>query len=157
MARLAGMEKLFLNGEPLSITMTQSHQVIYSSMPEVDPDWTYRDLRGHKHYYDNGYPTLEWVAVGTYFCYECNENHENSEHRCIQCGEEIKPGTRPPSPFGTVLPGLIEVTAEVVGEQAPQEFEFSVGEERFKFIRVSRDISSHEVPRSSYVGQPIDS
>lgn len=31
--------------------------------PEADKDWRATDSNGHEHYWDNGWPTLEWVVV----------------------------------------------------------------------------------------------
>ena len=84
-----------------------------SMLPEPDPDWTFTDAAGHAHYYDDGYPTLERVVVETWWCVDCHDHHDDEAMACPICGEHIRPGTRPPSPFPKYIPGLETWTVEV--------------------------------------------
>lgn len=40
---------------------------------------------------------MEWVVTGGYWCEQHQEEHEEGEFRCRQCGEPISPGMLPPS------------------------------------------------------------
>jgi hypothetical protein len=75
-----------------------------------DPDWEVKDLKGHVHRYGDGFslPTLEWVVTLTWWCEDCNDEHDEGEWRCVQCGEPIKPGRRPVS-GRQMVPGRIDV------------------------------------------------
>ena len=80
-----------------------------SVMVEPDPDWRYTDQQGHKHAYVPGeedhYPTLVTVLEEPYWCPDCHDEHQDSHHECVICGEEIVPGSRvPPGP--TYMPGM---------------------------------------------------
>lgn len=156
---------LKLHGVPLNITMNQTNEVVYSMLPERDPDWTFTDAAGHRHFYDgrrvptllrrHGYPTLETVEVGTYFCHDCCEEHTEYETRCPLCSEVITPGTRPPNPFGTVIPGVTEITAELAGGLGPEEFEFTLEGTTFLFRLIGSQLDSIEDPVTfQYVGTP---
>ena len=97
-----------------SIELSVNQVEIPPSMyPGPDPDWTYADAAGHEHYYDRGYPTLERVVTGSWWCVDCHEEHEDTALACPVCGEQVEPGTRPPSPFPTYVEGTREMTFEV--------------------------------------------
>ena len=74
--------------------------------PERDPDWTYTDKAGHHH--DAKLATCEVVVTRTYWCEDCQDEHEESELRCKECGEVINPGTRTALP--KQIPGLTHGT-----------------------------------------------
>jgi len=55
-----------------------------------DPDWRMVDAAGHGHFYDDGYPTLEWEGL------PCTMGHGDDcdaegFYRCPMCWEEIQP------------------------------------------------------------------
>lgn len=78
-----------------------------SNAPSRDPDWTYTDKRGHEHHYEGGlYPTLRWVVDETYWCDDCQEDHEDGHYECPECGEHIEPGMRDPSGKRELVSGL---------------------------------------------------
>lgn len=80
---------------------------VSTSLPEHDPDWQYTDAQGHKHSMVKGkYPMLRWVVFKTYFCSDCNDEHEKGEYRCKLCNEVITPGSRNPSPHPKLVLGL---------------------------------------------------
>lgn len=108
--------EMTVDGEPVrgSITFESNPIEIPPSMyPEPDPDWRYTDHQGHEHYYDDGYPTLERIVVNTWWCVDCHEHHDDVALACRICGEQIEPGTQPPSPYPTFVQGTTTWTVEV--------------------------------------------
>ena len=80
----------------------------------ADERWKFTDSNGHEHSYtskprDHGdhYPTLIYVPGPTYYCADCNDEHEDyavSRYECRTCGEAIVPGSREPqNPEALVL------------------------------------------------------
>lgn len=80
---------------------------VTSGLPRPSKSWTYTDQQGHQHRYDDGYPTLVTVVERTYWCDECNDEHQDTHLACGLCGEEISPGVVGPSPFREFAPGRI--------------------------------------------------
>lgn len=78
---------------------------VTSGLPRPDENWTYTDQHGHEHRYDDGYPTLIQVVDETYWCPDCNDEHEKTHLECRECGEHINPGLRGPSMFREFIPG----------------------------------------------------
>lgn len=78
---------------------------VTSGLPRPDETWSYIDRQGHGHRYDNGYPTLVEVVDRTYWCADCNDEHQDTHLECRICGESIEPGMRGPSPFREFAPG----------------------------------------------------
>jgi hypothetical protein len=72
-----------------------------------DPKWRFTDAHGHEHYRadDGTCPTLVNVVDDTYWCFDCDDEHTDSHLGCAICGEEIKPGLLPPSPFREFIQG----------------------------------------------------
>lgn len=80
---------------------------VTSSLPKPDTRWTFTDANGHRHRYEDGaYPTLVRVVDETYWCPDCNEDHEVTHLGCRECGERIEPGMVGPSGFRESIPGL---------------------------------------------------
>lgn len=74
---------------------TEEVDVTTGPLPERDPEWIYTDHQGHVHaLVDGEYPTLRWVDDEPYWCEEHQEEHETGHYECVQCGEQIEPGTR---------------------------------------------------------------
>ena len=68
---------------------------------EQDPDWRYTDPAGHEHRYVHlpkqerlEVPTVDWHTTYTYWCEDCQEEHEDGEYRCYRCGAVVVPGMR---------------------------------------------------------------
>lgn len=69
---------------------------------EPDPHWSYTDPAGHAHrwvskdgsplWLGGSVPTVERVVTGSHWCAECQDDHEESELRCRECGAVVKPG-----------------------------------------------------------------
>ena len=79
---------------------------VTSNAPRTDEAWTYTDERGHEHYWRDGYPTLQWVTEDTYWCSDCDDEHDDGGHwECRECGETVEPGMRPPSMYREFMPG----------------------------------------------------
>ncbi len=80
---------------PWSITAEQEMIPISMSGPVADTSWQHLDAAGHGHFWQDGYPTLEWVRV------PCTMGHDHDcdaegYYRCPNCGEVIIPGTVSP-------------------------------------------------------------
>lgn len=75
--------------EVRTVTVTPS----YGRVP--DHRWTFTDRAGHHHGWhpSGGYPTLKEVVTETYWCGDCDDEHERTEWRCALCGEVIEPAT----------------------------------------------------------------
>lgn len=74
-----------------------------------DEDWQFTDTYGHHHWYNKRtkrYPTLVQVVD----CPETEDYPEDWHYECCICGEEIHPGTKPPSCFRERIPGLLHIT-----------------------------------------------
>jgi hypothetical protein len=69
-------------------------------LSDIDAGWTFTDGHGHAHHCEyeaaDHYPTLTLVTDGTYWCADCEDEHELSHLECRQCGEEIRPGITGP-------------------------------------------------------------
>lgn len=100
------MEKT-LTADGHTFRVEQDAVDVTSNAPRRDKDWREIDPSGHEHYMqDGGYPTLEWVVTGGYWCEMHNEEHEEGEWRCRQCGEPVSPGMLPPSGHVETVPGM---------------------------------------------------
>ena len=84
----------------------QDYAEFATAGPEADKDWRETDSNGHEHYWDSGWPTLEWVVTGVYWCEMHNEEHEEGEWRCRKCGEHVEPGMRHPGPRVMTVPSV---------------------------------------------------
>lgn len=145
-----------IDGEQVRGTLTveqQSIEVPPTMLPQPDLNWRYTDERGHEHHYDNGYPTLETVVTGTWWCQDCHEEHAETALACRQCGEHITPGTKPPSPFPTYVQGPSSWSVEV-GRFYPlrTELDVEVGGMAGRATVVEAAMSSHEQGRATLVG-----
>lgn len=71
--------------------ITVEHQVVeITTGPrhELDPDWSYTDPAGHVH---TSLETLEYVVTGHYYCDTCQDDHDDTEWRCHECGAVVEP------------------------------------------------------------------
>ena len=82
-----------------------------SYLPYVDPAWSETDAHGHQHAGHALASTTMPRYDGTYWCEYCRDTHDNYLGLfCIECGDEVKPGTRVDS-TGSILPGPKSATA----------------------------------------------
>jgi hypothetical protein len=79
---------------------------VTTNAPRPDKDWRETDSNGHEHYWQDGWPTLEWIVDGAYWCEQHQEEHEEGHYACKVCGEEVKPGMRGPSGIVETIPGM---------------------------------------------------
>lgn len=104
-------------------------------LSDIDAHWKFTDSAGHAHYcaYEaaDHYPTLRRITDETWWCGDCEDEHESTHLECRQCGEVIRPGATGP---GTkLIAGAITCTLDgepVTREQADQviaEWELSRG------------------------------
>jgi hypothetical protein len=91
---------------------------------EPDPRWKFTDAAGHEHAYDEDdkTPTLKAVIIADWWCATCNDEHDDVELQCAQCGEAIVPGTRA-GPDRIAIPGVREVYLENVPLTAAEQEE----------------------------------
>jgi hypothetical protein len=73
---------------------------------ELADGWSHTDTHGHVH---TSLDTLELVVVGTYWCETCNDEHEELEYRCRQCGDVVEPDWVFKGPDSALVPGLLEM------------------------------------------------
>lgn len=141
-----------IDGVPVEVTVDQGYEVIYSYSPEPDPDWVYVDKEGHRHYRDeNGrLPTLYNTQTNSYWCEDCHDHHSEYGLFCRQCDEEITPGTRPPSSFGTPLPTYRDIKIRALGDLG-EEFTYQYEDKLLTFRRVSLMMQTDDFVVSHYV------
>lgn len=65
---------------------------VTTSGPQPNKAWRYTDRAGHKHYWQDGYPTLREVKGEPYWCDDCRDDHVDTFLRCRLCNEVITPG-----------------------------------------------------------------
>lgn len=75
--------QLRIETEPIEITSLGS---------QPDKNWRYTDKAGHRHHWEDGYPTLTTVVEPPYWCEDCHDEHQDSHFECSLCGERIAPG-----------------------------------------------------------------
>lgn len=78
---------------------------VTSNLPKPDRSWRYIDAQGHEHYWRDGWPTLVTVVEDTYWCADCNDEHDDTHFECPQCGEWISPGMVEGGMFREFMPG----------------------------------------------------
>lgn len=92
-----------------------------SYLSDMDAAWTFTDSSGHRHHceYDaaDHYPTLALVTGPSWWCEDCDDEHQDSRLECRQCGEEITPGQT--GPGVEYIPGL--VTCTLNGEEISRD------------------------------------
>lgn len=94
-------------------------------LSDIDANWMFTDAAGHVHHCEyeaaDHYPTLRRVTDDTWWCEDCEDEHESTHLECRLCGEVIRPGTTGP---GTkYIAGMITCTLDgepVTREQADQ-------------------------------------
>lgn len=112
------------------LVVEQQMETYTTDQPRLDPNWTFRDSRGHEHAADgDDLPTLlPWseempcngLCGGT-----CGgEGYFETTWWCRLCGERVKPGTIA-GPHTFVVPGMKSWHATVHGG-APSRDEFEV-------------------------------
>jgi len=95
--KLGPGDVLRAENEPIEVT---------SALPSPDENWRYTDKAGHLHKMVRfDYPTLKWVTDETWWCEDCEDEHDEGHWACRQCDEEIQPGTKPPSIYREYTPG----------------------------------------------------
>ena len=142
-----------INGVPVEYTVDQGYEIVYSYSPEPDPNWVYTDKEGHRHYRDDEgkYPTLHTETTDSWWCEDCREHHEEYELVCNLCYEKVTPGTRPPSPFGTMIPTYKDIRLKAHGDLG-EEFAYEQDGETLIFKRISIEIERDTpAPTCEYV------
>jgi hypothetical protein len=94
-------------------------------LSDIDANWRFTDAAGHAHHCEytasDHYPTLIRVTDETYWCGDCDDEHELARLECRQCGEHVTPGiTGPGTKF---LQGAVtyRFNGEVVSEERARE------------------------------------
>lgn len=126
---------------------------VTSDRPTVDPNWRHTDSNGHEHYYDNGYPTLDYIIDERHWCdgREGLYNHDphwavDEDHfECLTCREMVKPGTLPaftPQSIPGTRSMTVTVNADVPLEESTGEVDGTAG----RFLPVSRSFDAGRMP-----------
>lgn len=113
---------------------------IHSFSGGPDPDWTYTDKAGHKHYRDDdgSYPTLDSEL---YFCETCFDDHDGPLF-CPTCFEDVRPGSLPPNPAGEMVQvGPVEIWLQRGDERV------DITEEEYVAL-VKQEVTVDELVRS---------
>lgn len=110
---------------PWTVIATAERVPVWSNQPTRDDNWRFTDAAGHEHFYVDGYPAYPtvWIVDATFWCGDCEEEHEDGHYECSLCGEQVVPGTKPPSPYPTYIAGMTEITVE-----------YDIGSERREYI-----------------------
>lgn len=139
--------------DPWIVTEGQSAETIYSYLPEPDPDWKYTDAAGHPHFYgpEGGYPTVTWVLDRRYWCEGCRDEHQEGHWECPLCGEHVVPGTRMPSPYGTMIFGPRTVSLTYDDGRERREYAILTAEDADGLMR-DREATIERIARTQ---QPI--
>lgn len=69
----------------------------------LDPKWRGSDSSGHEHFYDHGYPTLDYIIDSSHWCdgtegwalHDPHEYVDASHYECKICREVVEPGVIP--------------------------------------------------------------
>lgn len=72
--------------------------------PTADSRWSFVDASGHEHYYEHGYPTLDYMVDREHWCqgdegFMAHDPHtaiDEAHYECKICREVITPATEPP-------------------------------------------------------------
>lgn len=91
-----------------TLRMEQDLIPIDTNLPQPDKNWRHTDSHDHDHSWQEGpdhYPTLEWIVDDTWWCTDCEDDHQDGHWACRLCGEEVTPGQRPPPTWRQYLPG----------------------------------------------------
>lgn len=114
------MAKLFkgLSSRGVEIVWYQDSVDITSERATPNERWKFTDADGHEHYYDRGYPTLEYVVDVQHWCdgtegFALHDPHmqvDRGHYECMECRVIIEPLMDPPM-TPKVAMGLVTVQA----------------------------------------------
>ena len=128
------------------VKYTADTMPVSSWHPTSDPTWRATDTRGHEHYYDSGYPTLNFVVDRQHWC-EGNEgwmSHDphwavdESHYECLQCRETTRPGLRPPGWIEHVVTNR-EITVTITGDVPFSEHGGAMDDVSGTFLPIRQD------------------
>ena len=106
----------------------------------VDPDWTFKDYRGHAHAFgteDDPIPTLQkFTRWETYLDDGYLEERYIDWYQCKQCHQVITPTLKyiAPPMHREFIPGLITTTVEVVSTVPPETFKAQVHDKDYTIV-----------------------
>lgn len=141
-----------------SIKTTANTMPVSSSFPTVDPSWRMMDPQGHEHFYDSGYPTLDYIIDRQHWCagdegLEPHDPHwaiDESHYECSQCRETITPGLRPPG-WTETIPTTREITVTVTGLVDFVEAEGFGDDRPGTFVPIKRELGERIVTEFAFV------
>lgn len=104
------MSEAFVTGPDGRTLRVISDMIRVDYISDISATWKFTDAAGHGHRCDydaaDHYPTLREVSGRTWWCDDCQDEHEDAHLECRLCGETIRPGMTGP---GTKwLPGRTE-------------------------------------------------
>lgn len=141
-------------------------RVEFSGSDEADPAWRYRDQASHKHapetYTDAGgtdrvrsWPTLTQVVDETYWCEDCQEEHERSHMECPLCSETITPGRR--AARAVVIPSPMQFRASLFSETfhpLANDVELTIETETYRGDVIRSEARSDGLVTYEFIGRP---
>lgn len=77
------------SGRDVTVSIETDVEEVRSGEYYVPDDWTWTDPAGHRH--TASLKTTHWVTLYTYWCCDCEDEHEESQLQCKKCGVEVKP------------------------------------------------------------------
>lgn len=92
------------HGRGWVLEVEQPTEVVRSGVWTRDPDWRGVDENGHEHYYEHGYPTLDFIVDESHWCdgsegishHDPHEQIDESHYECLICRAVVEPGSLPP-------------------------------------------------------------
>lgn len=108
--------KVDIQGSHWSLSVDQRGEWVTMGIETADDKWRFTDAHGHEHYYDHGYPTLDYIIDAEHSCdgsegWAHHDPHmvvDESHFECLTCREVIEPATHGPD-HRVFIPGLIDV------------------------------------------------
>ena len=87
-----------------TVTVEQMTETVSTSGPTLDTQWRATDPAGHAHYYDHGYPTLDYIVDASHECdgtegfmhHDPHTHVDASHYECLICREVVEPGIASP-------------------------------------------------------------
>lgn len=121
-SEIAGATASIDGGEPVPATLKliRQSEVVWTNLPQPDPQWEFTDPAGHYHARDadkKEYPTLEARSEHVDCDGSCGgvcegEGYTDIRYSCRICGAEIEPGSKE-GPHSFVVPGRDDWSVDV--------------------------------------------
>jgi hypothetical protein len=85
------------------VSMSRDMIDVTCGIPTASETWRYTDTNGHEHYYEHGYPTLDFIIDEQHWCngdegYASHDPHmaiDAAHYECKLCKVTVEPGVDP--------------------------------------------------------------